>query len=117
MKDYIAEIKYQKAHQNTVDFNMPFQQNDSVDTIIEHIKELQIATYHFKQAQLTITDGVDLIGYCSWSFMDLVSTHQGYGKGYGFVYINREELKDMGRIKKDNFYRYQNAIATNNVFN
>ena len=70
---------------------------------------------HFKQAQLAITDGVDLIGYCPWSFMDLVSTHQGYGKRYGFVYVNRDEadLKDMGRIKKDSFYWYHQVITTN----
>lgn len=70
---------------------------------------------HFKQAQLAITDGVDLIGYCPWSFMDLVSTHQGYEKRYGFVYVNREEkdLKDMARIKKDSFYWYQDVIKSN----
>lgn len=44
MKDYIAEVNYQKAHQNTVDFNMPFEQDDSVDTIIENMKTLQIET-------------------------------------------------------------------------
>lgn len=42
MKDYVAEVKYQKAHQNTVDFNMPFQPGDSEDIIIENIKKLQI---------------------------------------------------------------------------
>lgn len=42
MKDYIAEVKYQKDHKNTVDFNMPFQKDDSVDTIMENIKKLQI---------------------------------------------------------------------------
>lgn len=70
---------------------------------------------HFKQAQLAITDSVDLIGYCPWSFMDLVSTHQGYGKRYGFVYVNRDEadLKDMCRIKKDSFYWYQQVIQSN----
>lgn len=70
---------------------------------------------HFIQAQLAITDGVDLIGYCPWSFMDLVSTHQGYGKRYGFVYVNRDEkdLKDMKRIKKDSFFWYKNMIETN----
>lgn len=44
MKDYIAEVKYQKSHENTVDFNMPFQQDDSVDTIVENIKKLQMET-------------------------------------------------------------------------
>lgn len=42
MKDYIAEVKYQKAHQNTVDFNIPFQQGDSEETIIENIKKVQM---------------------------------------------------------------------------
>lgn len=70
---------------------------------------------HFEQAKLAISDGVNLIGYCPWSFMDLVSTHQGYGKRYGFVYVRREEadLMDMARIKKDSFYWYQKVIQTN----
>lgn len=70
---------------------------------------------HFEQAALAIADGVNLIGYCPWSFMDLVSTHQGYQKRYGFVYVNRDELdlKDMKRYPKDSFYWYQNVIKTN----
>lgn len=70
---------------------------------------------HFHQTQLAITDGVELIGYCPWAFMDLVSTHQGYGKRYGFVYVDREEndLKTMNRIKKDSFYWYQEVIKNN----
>ncbi len=70
---------------------------------------------HFWQAQLAITDGVDLIGYCPWSFIDLVSTHQGYGKRYGLVYIDRDEknLKDMGRIRKDSYYWYKKVIEEN----
>lgn len=72
---------------------------------------------HFKQAQLAVTDGVDLIGYCPWAFMDLVSTHQGYGKRYGFVYVDREEtdLKELRRIKKDSFSWYQGVIRRNGV--
>ncbi len=70
---------------------------------------------HFQQAQLAVSDGVDLIGYCPWALMDLVSTHQGYGKRYGFVYVNREEddMKDLKRIKKDSFYWYQDVIKKN----
>ena len=72
---------------------------------------------HFHQAQLAISDGVELIGYCPWSFIDLVSTHQGYGKRYGFVYVNRDEkdLKNMARIKKDSFYWYQEVIKNNGL--
>ena len=70
---------------------------------------------HFKQAQLAITDGVELIGYCPWAFIDLVSTHQGYNKRYGFVYVDRTEddLKEMKRIKKDSFGWYKKLIEEN----
>lgn len=72
---------------------------------------------HFHQAQLAITDVVDLIGYCPWSFMDLVSTHQGYGKRYGFVFIDRDEknIKQLKRIKKDSFYWYRDIIQNNGL--
>ena len=81
------------------------------DYRIEYLSE------HFMQAQLAITDGVELLGYCPWTFMDVVSTHQGYSKRYGFVYVNRGEtdLKDMKRIKKDSFYWYQKVIQNNGL--
>ncbi len=74
---------------------------------------IEYLTKHFTQAQLAITDGVDLIGYCPWAFIDVVSTHQGYQKRYGFVYVNRgeQDLKDLGRIKKDSFHWYKDVIA------
>ena len=70
---------------------------------------------HLKACALAIQDGVDLMGYSPWSFMDLLSSHQGFKKRYGFVYVNREDmdLKDLARIKKDSFYWYQNVIRTN----
>lgn len=76
---------------------------------INYIKE------HLKACAMALEDGVELIGYSAWSFMDLLSSHQGFRKRYGFVYVNREDqdLKDMKRIKKDSFYWYQNVIHTN----
>lgn len=38
---------------------------------------------HTEQARLAISDGVDLIGYCPWSAIDLISTHEGFKKRYG----------------------------------
>lgn len=62
-----------------------------------------------------IEDGVEMMGYCPWSFMDLLSSHQGFKKRYGFVYVNREDhdLKDLRRIKKDSFMWYQKVISEN----
>lgn len=87
----------------------------SADGKVHDVYRIDYLKRHFHQAQLAITDGVDLIGYCPWSFIDLVSTHQGYGKRYGFVYVDRDEkdLKELKRIKKDSFYWYQNVIRQN----
>ncbi|TCP30984.1 6-phospho-beta-glucosidase [Scopulibacillus darangshiensis] len=70
---------------------------------------------HLEQCQEAITDGVNLLGYCTWSFTDLLSWKNGYQKRYGFVYVNRDETdeKDLRRIKKKSFYWYKNVIHTN----
>lgn len=83
--------------------------------IVNDDYRIEFLRKHIEQARLAITDGVNLIGYCPWSAIDLVSTHQGFSKRYGFIYINRDEfdLKDLRRIKKKSFYWYKNVIATN----
>ena len=70
---------------------------------------------HLKALRLAITDGVEVIGYCPWAALDVVSTHQGYKKRYGFIYVDRDEfdLKEMKRMKKDSFYWYQKVIEEN----
>ena len=67
---------------------------------------------HIDAISDAIEDGVEMMGYCPWSFMDLLSSHQGFKKRYGFVYVNREDhdLKDLRRIKKDSFMWYQKVI-------
>ena len=79
------------------------------DYRIDYLRE------HVRACQLAIEDGVEMIGYSPWSFEDLLSSHQGFRKRYGFVYINREDMdeKDLRRIPKDSFYWYQNVIRTN----
>ncbi|WP_440897658.1 glycoside hydrolase family 1 protein [Amphibacillus sp. Q70] len=73
---------------------------------------------HLQQLQLAITEGVDILGYCAWSFMDLVSGRNGMEKRYGFVYINRDDfdLKDLRRVKKQSFYWYQKVIRSNGKY-
>ena len=72
---------------------------------------------HIEACALAIEDGVEMIGYCPWSFMDLLSSAQGFRKRYGLVYTNRtdDELLDLKRIKKDSFYWYQNVIKNNGL--
>lgn len=70
---------------------------------------------HLHQMKLAITDSVDMLGYCPWAAIDVVSTHQGYRKRYGFIYVDRDEfeLKELKRYRKDSFYWYQNVIREN----
>lgn len=70
---------------------------------------------HCLAIQAAMTDGVEVIGYCTWSFTDLLSWLNGYQKRYGFVYIDRDETnaKALKRYKKDSFSWYQDVIATN----
>ena len=70
---------------------------------------------HIKACKEAITDGVELLGYCTWSFTDLLSWLNGYQKRYGFVYIDRDEneVKELKRIKKKSFYWYKELIKTN----
>lgn len=79
------------------------------DYRIDYIRE------HLKACAAAIEDGVELLGYSPWSFMDLLSSHQGFRKRYGFVYVNRDDKdeKDLARICKDSYYWYQNVIRTN----
>lgn len=72
---------------------------------------------HIAACYDAIQDGVELFGYCPWSVMDILSSHQGFKKRYGFIYVNRadHDLKDLRRIPKDSFYWYQNVIQNHGL--
>ncbi|MGJ7910151.1 glycoside hydrolase family 1 protein [Neobacillus sp. LXY-1] len=87
----------------------------NLDGSIEDDYRIDYLSRHIEQLKLAVSDGVDVIGYCPWSAIDLISTHQGFKKRYGFIYVNREDnqLKDLKRIKKKSFYWYQKVISSN----
>ncbi len=76
-----------------------------IDFIRNHILALQAA----------LTDGIEVLGYCTWSYTDLFSWLNGYQKRYGFIYIDRDETdeKELTRHKKNSYYWYKQVIATN----
>ncbi|MGP2435613.1 family 1 glycosylhydrolase, partial [Listeria monocytogenes] len=45
---------------------------------------------HALASQEAITDGVEMLGDCTWSVTDLLSWLNGYQKRYGFVYVDRD---------------------------
>lgn len=74
---------------------------------IEYLKN------HLIELQKAMTDGVEVIGYCAWSFTDLLSWLNGFQKRYGFVYVDQSEGENLRRIPKESFYWYKKVIETN----
>ncbi|NRD76308.1 glycoside hydrolase family 1 protein [Bacillus sp. BRMEA1] len=70
---------------------------------------------HLSAVQEAITDGVEMLGYCTWSFTDLLSWLNGFQKRYGFVYVNQHEEgeHDLRRVKKKSYFWYKEVIEKN----
>lgn len=83
--------------------------------IIQDDYRIDYLSKHIAQMKEAINDGCEIIGYYPWSFMDVLSSSNGYNKRYGFVYVNRDDddLKDLRRIKKKSFNWYNGVIASN----
>jgi 6-phospho-beta-glucosidase len=70
---------------------------------------------HLSACKAALADGVSLMGYCVWSFTDVLSWLNGYQKRYGLVYVNRDENdpRDLRRVRKDSFAWYAETIRQN----
>jgi 6-phospho-beta-glucosidase len=71
---------------------------------------------HIEQMKEAVKDGVDLMGYTPWGWIDVVSASTGeMAKRYGLVYVNKfdDGTGDLSRQKKDSFYWYQKVIQSN----
>lgn len=93
----------------------------AIDTLTEEkkIHDAYRSDYlkkHVEQVRFAIVqDGVEIFGFCPWSFIDLISTTSGFRKRYGFVYVDRTdtEIRELTRHRKDSFYWYQGVIRSN----
>lgn len=80
------------------------------DYRIEYFKE------HFKQVDIAISEGVEVMGYTTWGAIDIVSASTSQmSKRYGFIYVDADDFGNgsYDRFKKDSFSWYQEVIATN----
>ena len=68
---------------------------------------------HLSECKKAVAEGVELMGYCSWSFIDLLSTSHGFQKRYGLVYVDRDDESErtLKRIPKKSYYWYQKTIS------
>jgi 6-phospho-beta-glucosidase len=84
------------------------------DVVVNDEYRIRYLKSHLEQCRIAIDEGVPLLGFCAWSFTDLLSWLNGYQKRYGFVYVRRTETEelDLKRIKKKSFEWYRQAIKS-----
>ena len=90
--------------------------DEVIDGRIEDDDRIQYLNDHLRETAKAIEDGVDLIGYCSWGPIDLVSAGTGdMEKRYGYIYVdlNNKCEGTLARIRKKSFGWYKEVIATN----
>lgn len=71
---------------------------------------------HIEAMREAVKDGVDLMGYTPWGWIDVVSASTGeMRKRYGMVYVKKYDdgTGDLSRIRKDSFYWYKKVISSN----
>lgn len=63
-----------------------------------------------------IDEGLPVFGYCPWSFVDVVSSHQlCQTVRLSLRGPHRDRSKQCARVKKDSFYWYQKVITNNGL--
>lgn len=86
------------------------------DGTIQDDYRIDYLTKHIQQMEQAIEDGVSLIGYTPWGYIDLVSASTGeMAKRYGFIFVDKYDdgTGDYSRHPKKSFYWYKKVIETN----
>lgn len=74
---------------------------------------------HLREVAKALEDGVDLLGYCTWGPIDVVSAGSGeMKKRYGFIYVDKdnEGKGTLERKIKQSYYWYKKVIETNGAY-
>lgn len=86
------------------------------DGTIDDEYRIDYLRQHILAMRDAMKDGVPLLGYITWSGIDLVSASTGeMSKRYGFVYVDKDDSGNgtLQRRRKKSFYWYKQVIATN----
>jgi len=87
-----------------------------IDGEIQDDYRIDYLARHIAQMKEAIIDGVDLLGYTTWSAIDIVSSGTSeMAKRYGFIYVDLDDDGNgtLARRKKKSFAWYQKVIASN----
>lgn len=83
---------------------------------VEDDYRIEYLRRHIEAMREAIDDGCEVMGYTTWSALDIVSLGTGeFKKRYGFIYVDCNDQGDgpLDRYKKKSFYWYKKVIASN----
>ena len=86
------------------------------DGTIDDEYRIDYLRQHIMAMRDAMEDGVPLMGYITWSAIDLVAASTGeMSKRYGFIYVDKDDSGNgtLERRRKKSFYWYKQVIATN----
>lgn len=86
------------------------------DGTIEDDYRIDYLREHLYQMKEAIREGVELLGYCTWSAIDIVSSGTSeMSKRYGFIYVDQDDEGEGSqvRIPKKSYYWYKKVIEAN----
>jgi len=89
------------GHRDVLEEDGSINDDYRIDYLAKHIERMKEA----------VEDGVEIIGYLTWSATDLYSTREGLEKRYGFVHVDKDD--NFKRRKKKSFYWYKKVISSN----
>ena len=75
-------------------------------------QRIEFMKAYLKGLERAIDEGIPVLGYTYWSFMDNFEWAHGYDKRFGLVYVDYQTQK---RVLKDSAYWYADVIRKNSL--
>ncbi len=86
------------------------------DVMVHDPYRIDYLRAHVEQMKEAVKDGVELIDYTMWGFIDIISCgSMEMSKRYGVIYVDQDDegRGTLTRSRKDSFFWYQKCIASN----
>lgn len=81
-------------------------EEENSDQAIDDQRRINYLRDHITAMEEAKNNGVKVLGYCVWSFTDVVSGHNGLSKRYGLISVDSK----YRRTPKQSYYFYQKLI-------
>lgn len=112
----IIDDVYNRYHKPVLSIQRGYGCHESLseDGKVHDQKRINYLKLQIEQLKEVLNDGTELLGYCSWSAFDVVSTSSGVDKRYGLIYVDvdNEGNGTLNRIKKDSCYWLKAVIES-----